>query len=112
MLEALFDFIINLFFWLVGIIGSIVIYPVQAILVTIIPGIGDFTGTVLGFFNTYLWPMVSFVKELFLDLSCCPRGLFSIFITFILARWAIAPAIRSIKLIINIWKLKSGGVTK
>ena len=49
MLEALFDFIINLFFWLVGLIGSIVIYPVQAILVTIIPGIGDFIGTVLGF---------------------------------------------------------------
>lgn len=112
MLEALFDFIVNAFFWLVGIIGSIVIYPVQALLVSIFPGIGDFIVNVLGFFNTYLFPMLSFVKELFLDLSCCPRGLFSIFITFVLARWAIAPAIRSIKLIVNIWKLKSGGSTE
>lgn len=112
MLEALFDFIINLFFWLVGLIGSIVIYPVQAILVTIIPGLGDYIGIILGFFNNTLFPMLSFVKELFLDLTCCPRPLFSIFITFILARWAIAPAIRSVKLFLNIWKLKSGGVTK
>lgn len=37
MLEAIFNFIINLFFWLIGLIGSIVIYPVQALLVTIIP---------------------------------------------------------------------------
>lgn len=37
MLEAIFNFIIQLFFWLIGLIGSIVIYPVQALLVTIIP---------------------------------------------------------------------------
>lgn len=111
MLEALFNFIIEIFFWLVGVVGSLIIYPVQALIVTIFPGLGDFIGTTLGFFNTYLFPMLSFVKELFLDLSCLPRPLFSIFITFILARWALAPAIRSIKLILNIWKLKSGGDT-
>lgn len=112
MLEAVFDFIINLFFWLVGIIGSIVIYPVQLLLVTIIPGLGDFISVFLGFFNTYIFNTLSFVKELILDISCLPRGLWSIFITFVLARWAIAPAVRGIKLIINIWKLKSGGATK
>ena len=112
MIDALFNFILNLFFWLVGVIGSIVIYPVQVLLVTIFPDLGDFISVVLGFFNNQLFPMVSFVKELFLDLTCCPRVLFSIFITFILARWTIAPAVRSIKLIINIWKLKSGGMTK
>lgn len=37
MLESLFDFIIDIFFWLIGIIGSIVIYPVQVLLVSIIP---------------------------------------------------------------------------
>lgn len=59
-----------------------------------------------------VFPMISFVKEFFLDLTCLPRPLFSILITFMLARWAIAPAVRSVKLIINIWKLKSGGATK
>ena len=82
MIEALFNFILDLFFWLVGVIGSIVIYPVQALLVTIFPELGDFISVVLGFFNNQLFPMVSFVKDLFLDLTCCPRALFSIFITF------------------------------
>lgn len=75
-------------------------------------GLGDFLSTVLGFFTEYIFPMLSFVKELFLDLSCLPRPLWSIFVIFVFARWGIAPAIRSIKLIINIWKIKSGGATK
>lgn len=112
MLEALFNFIIQLFFWLIGLIGSIIIYPVQALLVTIIPGLGDFVGLTLGFFNTYIWNYLSFMKELVLDVSCLPRPLWSLFIAFIFARWGIAPAVRSIKLMINIWKLKSGGSTK
>lgn len=112
MLEAIFNFIIQLFFWLIGLIGSIVIYPVQAILVTIIPGLGEFIGLTLGFFNTYVWNYLSFMKELVLDVSCLPRPLWSLFIAFLFARWGIAPAIRSIKLMINIWKLKSGGSTK
>lgn len=112
MLEAVFNFIINLFFWLIGLVGSLIIYPIQAILVTIIPGLGEFIGTTLGFFTNLVFPMISFVKEIFLDLTCLPRGLFSILITFIFARWGIAPAVRSIKLLINIWKLKSGGATK
>lgn len=52
------------------------------------------------------------MKELVLDISCLPRPLWSLFIAFLFARWGIAPAVRSIKLMINIWKLKSGGVTK
>lgn len=111
MLEALFDFLINLFFWIIGVIGSIVIYPIQALLVTIVPGLGEFIGIFLGFFNTYIFPAVSFIKELFLDISCTPRGLWSIFVTFVFARWLLAPAIRQIKLIVNLWKFKSGGGT-
>lgn len=112
MLEAIFNFVINLFFWLVGIIGSIVIYPIQVLLVAIIPGLGDFISITLGFFNNYVWNYLSFMKELVLDVSCLPRSLWSIFVIFLFARWAIAPAIRAIKLIINIWKIKSGGATK
>lgn len=112
MIEAIFNFIINIFFWLIGLIGSIVIYPIQAILVTIIPGLGEFISITLGFFNTYIWKYLSFIKELILDVSCLPRGLWAIFIVFIIARWGIAPTVRGIKLVINIWKLKSGGATK
>lgn len=108
MLEAIFNFILQLFFWLIGLIGSLIIYPIQAILVTLVPGIGEFISITLGFFNQYVWNYLSFIKELVLDVSCLPRGLWSVFIAFVFARWLIAPAVRSIKLIINIWKLKSG----
>lgn len=39
MLKALFNFILKIFFWLIGIIGSIVIYPIQLLLVAIIPNL-------------------------------------------------------------------------
>lgn len=112
MLQAIFNFILEVFFWLVGVIGSIVIYPIQALIVTIVPSIGDYLSIFLNFFNTQVFPMLSFTKELFLQLTCCPRPLFTILITTIFARWALAPAIRSILLIVNIWKIKSGGQTQ
>lgn len=112
MIEAIFNFVLNVFFWLVGLIGSIVIYPIQALIVTLVPSIGDFLSIFLGFMRESLFPMISFAKELFLEISCCPRPLFVILITTVFARWAIAPAIRSILLIINIWKIKSGGKTE
>lgn len=112
MLEALFNFIIKLFFWLIGIIGSIIIYPIQLLLQSLIPGLSEFIGITLGFFNTYVWYYLSFIKELILDVSCLPRAMWSIFVIFTIARWGIAPAVRSIKLLINIWKVKSGGDTK
>lgn len=111
MLTAIFNFIIKIFFWLCGLVGSIVIYPIQLIIVTLFPTIGDFIVVTLNFFNTQLFPFVSFAKELFLDVSNLPRPLFSILVTFILARWAIAPAVKSIILIINTYRLLKGGMT-
>lgn len=112
MLDAIFNFILNLFFWLIGLIGSIVIFPIQVILVALVPNLGDYLSTFLSFFEESVFPMVSFCKELFIEISCCPRPLFILLVTTIFARWLIAPAIRSILLIINIWKLKSGGKTQ
>lgn len=111
MIEALFNFIIKLIFWLFGVLGSIIIYPVQVLIVSLIPSLGDFLVTIQNWLTTSIFPMLSFCKEAILDITCCPRPLFSILITFILARWAIAPAIRGIKLMINLWKLAKGGKT-
>lgn len=112
MLQALFGFILKIFFWLIGLIGSIVIYPVQAILVTLVPSLGDYLTSFLNWTATDVFPMVSFCKELFLQISCCPRPLFTILITTLFARWLISPAIRGIMFIINLWKIKSGGKTE
>lgn len=111
MLEALFNFILKLFFWLIGLIGSLIIYPVQVLIVSIIPDLGDFISLLLNFITVTVFPVLSFCKEAFLDITCCPRALFSIFLTFTFARWLLAPSIRAIKLIINLWKTVRGGST-
>lgn len=111
MLTAIFNFIIQVFFWLCGVIGSIIIFPIQLIIVGIIPGMGDAIATTLNFFNNQVFPMLSFVKEFVLDLSCMPRPVFALLTTFLLTKWAIAPAIRSIIFIINTYRLFRGGVT-
>lgn len=111
MLEALFNFIIKLFFWIMGIIGSIIIYPIQALIVTIIPQMGEYVAIALNFFSTQVFPMMSFAKELFLDYSCMPRPVFALLVTFLITKWAIAPAIRSILFIINVFRLYKGGIT-
>lgn len=111
MLTAIFNFIIQVFFWLCGVIGSIIIFPIQLIIVGIIPGMGDAIASTLNFFTNQVFPMLSFVKEFVLDLSCMPRPIFALLTTFLLTKWAIAPAVRSIIFIINTYRLFRGGVT-
>lgn len=110
--QALFNLIFKIFFFIVGLIGSIIIYPIQVLLVSIIPGLGNFITTVANFLYIYILPIVSFIKEAFIEITHVPRELLSIFFGFIIARWLIAPTIRALKLVLSIWKLKSGGSTK
>lgn len=111
MLEAIFNFFIKIFFWLCGIIGTLILYPIQALVVTIFPSIGDLISTTLNFFNNHFFPVLSFAKEFFLDVTCLPRPIFALFITFLLTKWLLAPAIRSIIFLINMWNLLHGGLT-
>lgn len=112
MLEGLFNFFINMFFYIIRIIGSIFLYPIQLLIVSVFPTFGEFLSQTLGFFVDYIFPMVGFCKEIFLEVTQCPRALFAIFINFIFIRWAIAPGIRAIKLTLNAWKLAHGGATE
>lgn len=112
MLQAIFNFLIDFFFFLIKLIVGIPLGLIQVILVTLIPAVRDFISIVNGFFNTYVWNYLSFLKELVLDVSCLPRGLWSSFVGFMVARWVAAPGIRAIKLIVNSWKITHGGDTK
>lgn len=112
MFEGLLNFLIDAFFWIVGLIGSIIIYPIQLIIVTIFPEIGAFLNSVLNFMGQQIAPLISFFKDVVIGITCLPNEVYLIFISFIFARYAVAPAIRTIKLIVNMWKFKSGGNTQ
>lgn len=111
MLDAIFTFAIDLFFWVIKIIGTVVLYPIQAIIVTVFPSLGDGLVYLMSFFNNYFFPTLTIAKEMLLDISCLPRPIWLLFINFLFARWAIAPAIRSIKMLVNIWKFTKGSKT-
>jgi len=72
---------------------------------------GEAIAVTLNFFSNQVFPILSFVKELVLDLSCMPRPVFALLTTFLLTKWAIAPAVRSIIFIINAYRLFRGGMT-
>ena len=112
MFEGLLNFLIDAFFWIVGLIGSIVIYPIQLIIVAIFPDIGTYLNQILNFIGEQVAPMITFVKETILGVTCLPNEVYLLFITFIFARFAIAPTIRTIKFVVNMWKFKSGGATQ
>lgn len=110
MIEALFNFIIQAFFWLLGVIGSLIIYPLQLIIVSIFPTLGQYIGVTINFFKETLFPMVSFVKDFVLIMTCVPRDVYLVFIGVVIARWTIGPAVRSIRFLINMWKVWKGSV--
>ena len=69
MFTALFNFLLKILFWLLGVIGSIIVYPVQVLLTSIIPGFNDFITILIDFMDDVALPMISFVKEIALDIT-------------------------------------------
>jgi len=109
-LSSILGFVIQLFLWLLGVIASLIVYPIQALLVTAFPSLGAFLSTVSGYFTNELFPMISFIKEIFLGITCFPRSLWNIIIGILIFRIGVVPSIRFIKTVLNIIKIKNGDV--
>ena len=112
MIEALFNGFIKIFFWLIKTIGSIVLYPIQALLVTVFPSLGNVIGTLTAFLDTYIFPTLSFFRTWIQQIACLDNTVWLIFVSFLILRWTIAPSIRAIKLILNLFKITKGGNAK
>lgn len=110
MLSALFNFAIRIFFWLMGVIGSLIIYPIQAVIVTLIPSLGQALVTTLNFFNINIFPTISFIKNVIINVTYIPETIWTMFIGFLVARWLVAPTIRTLKFIYNIWRVWKGTI--
>lgn len=109
-LNSLLSFIIKLVFWFMGILASILIYPIQALLVTAFPTIGEALSNVLTWSHNSLFPMISFVKEVVIGILCIPRPLFTALIGILAFRVGIVPTIRFIKSAINLWNIAKGNI--
>lgn len=112
MIEALFNGFIKIFFWLIKTVGSIILYPIQALLITVFPALGNVIGTLISFFDTYVFPTLSFFRTWVQQIACLDNTVWLIFVAFLILRWAIAPSIRTIKLVLNLFKITKGGTSK
>lgn len=108
MVEALFNGLIKFFLFLINIVGSIFIYPIQAILVTLVPSVGDFLDTVLSFFNDSVFPFLCWLKQVLITITCCPPALFSLIISTFFLFLTISLLFRSFSLIYRIYFLVRG----
>ena len=109
-LSSLLGFIIQLFFWLLGIIASLIIYPIQALLVTAFPELGEFLSTALTYLTNNVFPMISFVKDVILGITCLPSSLWNALIGILVFRVACVPAVRFIKVVINLCRVRAGNI--
>lgn len=108
MLRSLFNGLIALLFRLAGILGSVLIYPLQLLLVTIFPNFGDFSAEVLNFLIYKVFVVVSWLKGLFLNLTGFPSTLFQLLVFEISLYLSLAVSIRSLFLVYRIYLLLRG----
>lgn len=108
MVQALLNGIINFFFFLIRIIGSILFLPISALIGTLFPSASSYMSTLYTFMDTYVWSMIKFIIQSFIQLSHMPVGIFYLLVDISLLRWAIIPALRSILLIYNVYRTVKG----
>lgn len=104
---SLFGSIIEIFFWLLGIIVSLFVYPIQLIIVTAFPDVGNYLTTVVDYFTDDVFPMISFVKEVVLGITCIPHALWDLIIGILLFKVGVVPLIVTIKTAMNAWRIKN-----
>lgn len=109
-LSSLLSFIIKFFMWVLSFIASLVIYPIQAIIVTAFPGIGWALSEIMTFLTNSLFPMIGFIRTVFLGVTCCPPELWDALIGILIFRLAVAPSLRFIITVVNIWRFKNGNI--
>lgn len=109
-LTGLLYAIVNIVLKLLGWIAGIILYPIQVIVVSLFPGLGQALAGVLTYCNNDLFPTIAFIREVFLGVTQLPSSLYLLFIGIFISKFALIPSIVAIKQIVNVWRLKSGNI--
>ena len=112
MIKALLSLIFSFFFWLAGIIGSILFYPLQLIIVTVFPTFGAYATSVVNFIVSEIYPLVTWIKHCLVNISGIPEE----FWLLIVATWGFylsaGASVRVYMLISNIYAYVRGTVVR
>lgn len=108
-LTKIFEAIFSLFYNIISLITNILLFPIILIIKPIIPDISTYISQAGDFFQEKIFLYVKFVREIFFNVTGASRTLFSILIAFWLGFITLSIAIRTYKLIKNIWSLIKRG---
>ena len=62
------------------------------------------------YLTNQVFPMISFVKDVMLGITCLPFSLWNLLIGILVFRITCVPAVRFIKLVINLWRIRAGNI--
>lgn len=108
MVQAFFNGLLKFFLFIANLIGTIFIYPLQALVVTLVPSVADYLSDISDFFTNSVFPTICFLKRLFLNVTCCPPVLFSLLVSTFFGFLTIALVFRVFVLLYRIYFLVRG----
>lgn len=97
--------LINFLKWIITTLSSIFITPVVSLLTAAIPDLQIALSAISNFIVNYALPYINFAKEVFLNISCLPRSLFTLLVSYLLFKISLHAGIQIYKLIVKIWNL-------
>lgn len=108
MVQALLNGIIFLFIRIIGVLGSIIIYPLQLIVVQLFPSLGEFSAEALNWIIQNIFPVICFLKHFFLGLTGFPEELWSLLVAELFLWFSLAISVRSLMLVYRLYLFFKG----
>lgn len=108
MAKALINGIIYLLMRLAGLLGSIIIYPLQLLFVNIFPSLGNFSALTISFFVEEVYPLLCWLKVGVIKLTGLPYELYQLIIGELVLYFGLAVSIRSLMLIYRLYLFLRG----
>lgn len=100
MIQAL----VNLIFYIISLIASIILSPIMAFLETVFPDIAVYSGYIADWFNNYALRYVAFGKSLFMNATGFPQFLFDAIIGYLLIKISIHTFMQTWKFTSKMWR--------
>lgn len=97
--------LVNLIFYIIGLISSIILSPIMAFLSALFPDISTYSGYISDWINNYVLRYVAFGKSLFMNATGFPQFLFDAVIAYLLIKISLHVFMKTWKFTVKMWRL-------
>lgn len=93
---------------LAGLLGSVIIYPLQLLLVAVFPSLGEYSALTISFFVEQVYPLLCWLKVGVIKLTGLPYELYQLLIGELVLYFGLAVSIRSLMLVYRLYLFLRG----